>query len=153
MGAAPDIAYSYLLERLSASGYLIVATPYNLSFDYLKTIDSIIEKFERVAPSLARQYGPVPVVGVGHSCGSVLHMLITSLFPDTPRAANALISYNNKNVKDAVPLFDEVFAPLFVALEGNATWSVSEGMELALEVARFAVRGEMLSIQKPKHNN
>ena len=108
LGAAPSLTYRYLLERLSSNGYLIVATPYQLSFDHLTTCDDIIEKFEKVAPSLAKQYGAVPVVGVGHSCGALLHMLITSLFPDTPRAANALISYNNRPVKDAVPLFEEV---------------------------------------------
>ncbi|ACI65073.1 hypothetical protein THAPS_263321 [Thalassiosira pseudonana CCMP1335] len=108
LGAAPQLTYRYLLERLSSRGYLIVATPYELSFDHLGTCDEIIDKFERVAPSLAKQYGPVPVVGVGHSCGALLHMLITSLFPDTPRAANALISYNNRGVGEAVPLFDEL---------------------------------------------
>ena len=56
----------------------------------------------------ARQYGAVPVVGVGHSCGALLQLLITSLFPDTPRAANALLSFNNKPVTEAVPFFEEV---------------------------------------------
>ncbi len=99
VGAAPDISYRYLLERLAQKGFLIVATPYTLSFDYIATCDDIIGRFERIAPSLARQFGPVPVVGVGHSCGALLQLLITTLFPDTPRAANALISYNNKGVK------------------------------------------------------
>ena len=121
VGAAPDIAYRYILERLSAQGYLIVATPYNLSFDYLTTCDTILDKFERIAPMLARQYGAVPVVGVGHSCGALLHLLITTLFPDTPRAANALISYNNKEVKDAVPLFEELVSPFFQYVASNET--------------------------------
>ena len=99
VGAAPDISYRYLLERLAQKGFLIVATPYTLSFDYVATCDDIIGRFERIAPSLARQFGPVPVVGVGHSCGALLQLLITTLFPDTPRAANALMSYNNKGVK------------------------------------------------------
>ena len=121
IGAAPDISYRYLLERLAQHGYLIVATPYNLSFDYLTTCDTILDKFERIAPMLARQYGAVPVVGVGHSCGALLHLLITTLFPDTPRAANALMSYNNKNVKDAVPLFDTLVSPAFQTIASNQT--------------------------------
>jgi Protein of unknown function (DUF1350) len=32
----------------------------------------------------------------------LLQLLITCLFPDTPRAANALLSFNNKPVKQAV---------------------------------------------------
>jgi len=83
----------------------VVSTPFTLSFDYITTCDTIITKFERVAPTMAQQYGPIPVVGVGHSCGSLLHLLITTLFSDTPRAGNVLMSYNNMNVKDAVPFF------------------------------------------------
>ena len=108
VGASPTISYRYFLERLAQRGYLIVATPHDLSFDHLKTCDLIISRFERIAPTLARTYGALPVVGVGHSLGALLHLLITSLFPDTPRAANALISYNNKPVQDAVPFFEEV---------------------------------------------
>lgn len=47
LGAAPQLTYRYLLERLSSRGYLIVATPYELSFDHLGTCDEIIDKFER----------------------------------------------------------------------------------------------------------
>ena len=104
-----------------------MATPYQLSFDHLTTCDEIIDKFERVAPMLAREYGAVPVVGVGHSCGSLLHVLITSLFPDTPRAANALLSYNNKGVGEAVPFFEELIVPLFSDGERN-------GSKLMLEI-------------------
>ena len=108
VGAVPHLSYRYMLERLAEKGFLVVATPYNLSFDHLETCDAIIQRFERIAPMLAQQYGAVPVVGVGHSCGALLHLLITSLFPDTPRAANALMSFNNKPVKEAVPFFEEV---------------------------------------------
>ena len=108
VGAAPQVTYRYMLERLADQGYLVVATPYALSFDHLATCDAVIERFERIAPMLARQYGAVPVVGVGHSCGALLQLLITSLFPDTPRAANALMSFNNKPVTEAVPFFEEV---------------------------------------------
>ena len=54
LGAAPQLTYRYLLERLSSKGYLVVATPYQLSFDHLVSCDEIIDKFERVAPDLAR---------------------------------------------------------------------------------------------------
>lgn len=153
VGAAPDLAYRYILERLAFQGYLVVATPFNLSFDYLTTCDAILEKFEKIAPSLARQYGAVPVVGVGHSCGALLQLLITSLFPDTPRAANALISFNNKSVKDAVPLFEELIAPVFQLLAGNenttdtstATKSGIDTIQLVLDMARQATNGDLPS--------
>lgn len=147
VGAAPDITYRYVLEELAQEGYLIVATPYNLSFDHLQTCDAVISKFERVAPALARQYGAIPVVGVGHSCGSLLHILITSLFPDTPRAANALLSFNNKPVQDAVPLFSEVVAPFFsyVADRNGTRPSGTDGLNIGLDLARAAARGDLPS--------
>lgn len=159
VGAAPDISYRYVLERLAERGFLIVATPYTLSFDYIATCDDIIGRFEKIAPDLARQFGPVPVVGVGHSCGALLQLLITTLFPDTPRAANALMSYNNKGVKEAVPLFEEVFTPLFTSLAQNGTMitelgadggdyppSVVELMNIGLRLGRNAVEGMLYGI-------
>jgi hypothetical protein len=104
---------------LAFQGFLVVATPYQLSFDYLEASDQVLSKFERMAPDIARQYGAIPVVGIGHSCGALLQLLITCLFPDTPRAANALISYNNKPVSDAIPFFEEFFAPAFTQLAND----------------------------------
>lgn len=141
VGASPQLTYRYLLERLSSNGYLIVATPYQLSFDHLTTCDEIIDKFEKVAPMLAREYGAVPVVGVGHSCGALLHVLITSLFPDTPRAANALLSYNNKGVGEAVPFFEELIVPLFSDGERNG----SKLIKATIAVAREKYNGRVPS--------
>ena len=83
----------------------------------------------------------MPVVGVGHSCGALLHMLITSLFPDTPRAANALISYNNRGVSEAVPLFGELVVPLFADSDRNG----SELMKSLIEVASEKISGRVPS--------
>ena len=64
-------------------------------------------------------------------------MLITSLFPDTPRAANALISYNNRGVGEAVPFFEELIVPLFSDVDRNG----SELMKAMIEVAREQYNG------------
>jgi len=119
VGAAPHLTYRYLLTGLAEKGFLVVATPYNLSFDYVQTCDMVLERFEEVAIPLAREYGALPVVGIGHSCGALLHVLITCLFPDTPRLANALISFNNQNVQKAIPAFEELVVPLSVSLMGD----------------------------------
>lgn len=111
VGAAPHLTYKYLLESLCEAGYVVVATPYRLQFDYTKSCDAVLEKFDRVAVELAGQYGPLPVIGLGHSCGALLQTLITCLFPGAPRAANVLISFNNKPAKDAIPAFDEIIVP------------------------------------------
>lgn len=146
VGASPHITYRYILEKMAAKGYLIIATPYQLSFDHLETCDEVISKFELMAPDIARQYGALPVVGIGHSCGALLQLLITSLFPDTPRAANALVSFNNKPVTEAIPFFEEVFAPLFTAFAAkNGTLpSGSEAIMLSLQLAKSATEGRWI---------
>lgn len=147
VGASPQITYRYMLERLAAKGYLVVATPYTLSFDHLSTCDKVIGSFEKIAADLARTYGALPVVGVGHSCGALLQLLITSLFPDTPRAANALISYNNKPVTDAVPLFEELVAPFFtyVAARNETRNSGSDVLAVGFKLAQTAAAGHVPS--------
>lgn len=148
MGASPHIAYRYVLERLAAKGFLIVATPYDLSFDHLRSCDAVISRFEQIAALLAQTYGALPVVGVGHSCGALLQLLVTSLFPDTPRAANVLISYNNKPISDAVPFFEDFFAPLFtyaVARNDPNRNSGSEIISVGLDLAKAASIGRVPS--------
>jgi hypothetical protein len=36
--------------------------------------DRVLEKFERVAIPLAQEYGALPVIGIGHSCGALLQV-------------------------------------------------------------------------------
>lgn len=54
VGAAPHLTYRYLLESLCEQGYLIVATPYRLEMDYIRSCDQILSKFDAVAVDLAR---------------------------------------------------------------------------------------------------
>jgi Protein of unknown function (DUF1350) len=149
VGASPHVSYRYLLERLAQAGYLVVATPYQLSFDHLQTCDTVIGRFEKIAIPLARAYGALPVVGIGHSCGALLQLLISSVFQDTPRAANALISFNNKPISDAVPFFDEFFAPFFTYVsaknETETRHSGSEMISTGLKLALSSVNGEIPS--------
>ena len=69
-------------------------------------------------------------------------MLITSLFPDTPRAANALISYNNRGVGEAVPFFEELIVPLFSDVDKNG----SEFIKAMINVARMQVNGKFICV-------
>jgi hypothetical protein len=125
VGAAPHITYRYLLESLNAAGFIIVATPYRLDMDYLRSCDGILSRFDAVAVDLASEYGPLPVIGLGHSCGALLQTLITSLFPEAPRAINILISFNNKPVSAAIPAFDEIVIPLSEQIMGESERSAN----------------------------
>jgi hypothetical protein len=45
----------------------------------------------------------VPVHGVGHSNGALMHALISSYYPQ-PVTSNVLMSFNNKDVAEAIPI-------------------------------------------------
>lgn len=150
VGAAPHLTYRYLLESLSDAGYVVVATPYRLDFDYVRSCDSILSKFDAIAVELAAEYGPVPVIGLGHSCGALLQVLITSLFPDAPRAANILISFNNRPAQQSIPGLDEFIGPFseLVMTEGeqgtNIRSSIS-GLRTLLESSLKSYADSQLS--------
>lgn len=133
-GSAPQLTYRWLLQRLAARGYVVVATPYRLSFDHLATVDAVLSRFESAAASLALDYGDLPVIGVGHSLGSLLHVVAGALFgADGKHAANVLISFNNKSVEEAIPLFRQVISPVLrgaVAADRGALSSAVERMLL-----------------------
>jgi len=117
VGAAPQLAYSALCQRMADAGYVVLATPFRLQFDYLTLCDEILSTAEPAHDALVAEYGELPVVGVGHSCGALLHVLLSSAFrgtgglADVERVANCLISFNDKKASDAIPFFGELVAP------------------------------------------
>ncbi len=128
VGAAPQATYAQLLRQLSEAGCVVLATPYVMQFDYLRLCEEILCTAEPAVAELRREYGDLPLVGVGHSGGALLHVLLSSVFQgtggfaDAPRAANVLISYNNRRAADSIPLFKEVVTPAassLLSLEGD----------------------------------
>ena len=119
MSPAPNVAYRYVLERLAALGYAVVATPFALDFDYRKPAASIHEKFGTAREALdERGCGRLPMVGLGHSLGALMHVLLSCEHAANERSCGtALVSYNNKSVEGAIPAFKEVFVPALGPLE------------------------------------
>lgn len=112
VGAAPHLSYRYLLESLADKGLIVVATPYRLDLDYLKICDGIVAKVDTANKYINALYGDLPIVGIGHSCGALLHSFLSSLFPDMFKDLNILISYNNRPASHAIPAFHELVVPL-----------------------------------------
>ncbi|KAA8493520.1 hypothetical protein FVE85_4657 [Porphyridium purpureum] len=112
VGRIPHLTYQYFLESLAAEGFLIVATAYDIGLNHMLITDDILTKFDAVATGLALDYGALPVVSVGHSAGALFHALGLSLFPSCQRSAVVLISFNNNQLSDAIPLFKEALGPL-----------------------------------------
>ncbi|KAB2011180.1 hypothetical protein ES319_D09G003100v1 [Gossypium barbadense] len=95
VGAAPQLAYRLFLERLSEKGVLVIATPYASGFDYFFIADEVQSKFDRCLRFLQETGRDLPTFGIGHSLGSVIHLLIGSRYA-IPRSGNVLMAFNNQ---------------------------------------------------------
>ena len=91
----------------------IIATPFSTNFNHLRIADEIHYKWDRCIhnPVIAAEIKDLPVYGVGHSMGSLQHLLISARYASTSRAGNILMSFNNKPATDAIPFFSPFIAP------------------------------------------
>jgi len=110
-GAAPYLFYSSFIDRLADSGYTVVTTPYSVTFqhdicafDVHAAFNNALQEL-RDTPKLAWA-APMsaPKHGVGHSNGALMHAMIGSLIASPANASNVLISFNNRQVSEAVPV-------------------------------------------------
>lgn len=125
---APQVCYRYMLEQMAERGYLIVATPYAVDFDYRKPAAEVHEKFYGARTLLASEYGDaLPLLGLGHSLGALMQTLLCCMYAEYAEACagSALISWNNKPVSDAIPLFEQLFVPALSPLNGPLEQAVS----------------------------
>ncbi|KAL2226513.1 uncharacterized protein LOC105160133 isoform X2 [Sesamum indicum] len=111
VGAAPQLTYRLFLERLANKGILVIATPYASGFDHFLIADEVQFKFERCLRYLQETVEDIPTFGIGHSLGSVIHLLIGSRYA-VQRSGNILMAFNNKEASLAVPLFSPVLVPM-----------------------------------------
>lgn len=111
VGAAPQLTYRLFLERLSEKGILVIATPYASGFDHLLIADEVQFKFDRCLRFLQETVQDLPTFGIGHSLGSVVHLLIGSRYA-VERNGNVLLAFNNKEASLAIPLLSPVLVPV-----------------------------------------
>ncbi|XP_023763864.2 uncharacterized protein LOC111912365 [Lactuca sativa] len=111
VGAAPQLTYRLFLERLSERGALVIATPYASGFDHFFIADEVQFKFDRCLRALNETVRDLPSFGIGHSLGSVIHLLIGSRYA-IQRCGNVYMAFNNKDASMAVPLLSPVLLPM-----------------------------------------
>lgn len=128
VGAAPHLSYRYLLESLGNLGYVVVATPYKLDFDYLSTCDSILQQLDIAKNDIVNHYGEAPpIIGMGHSGGALLHMFLSSFFQeDANKHSNIFLGINDRPIVDAVSAFQDLIVPLARRVIGNPGSSPSQ---------------------------
>lgn len=137
VGAAPQLTYRFFLERLSEKGILVIATPFASGFDHFRISDEVQFKYDRCIRTLHGTVDNLPVFGVGHSLGSVIHLLIGSRYA-VQRNGNVFMAFNNKEASSAIPLFSPVivpmaqsFGPLLTQLTSSPT--ILRGAEMAMK--------------------
>lgn len=120
IGAVPDRTYRSLVSLLAAGGYLVLPVPYSVTFDHSRAAADLQRTFCTARGKLTangrpergwtgRQLADLPVYGVGHSNGALMHVLSGCLFePESLPVANVLVSFNNRPVSEAVPFFNEI---------------------------------------------
>jgi hypothetical protein len=111
VATAPQITYRYLLEQLALQGYAIVATPFVNTLDHTAIARDVLSRFETIYSRLQATNttlsGYLPIYGMGHSMGCKLHLLIGSIFK-VQRAGNVLVSFNNYEASQAIPLVQQL---------------------------------------------
>ena len=87
----------------------IITAPFSTGFDHLKIANEIYFKLDRCHRSIFGS-SDLPIYGVGHSMGSLMHILMATQFP-VQRAGNVLMSFNNKDVLESIPFFAPFISP------------------------------------------
>ncbi|GAB2261672.1 hypothetical protein Droror1_Dr00002669 [Drosera rotundifolia] len=117
VGAAPQLTYRLFLQSLSRkANLLIVATPFSSGFDHFAIADEAQFKFDRTLRVLNESESKpvldeVPVFGIGHSLGTVIHLLIGSRYA-VRNAGNVMMAFNNREASEVIPLFSSVLVPM-----------------------------------------
>lgn len=137
VGAAPQLTYRLFLERLSERGFLVIATPFASGFDHFRISDEVQFKFDRCLRALQDNVRDLPTFGVGHSLGTVIHLLIGARYA-VQRTGNVFMSFNNKEASLAIPFFSPVIVPMaqsFGPILSQLTSSpaIRRGAEIALK--------------------
>eukprot|EP00438_Fugacium_kawagutii_P005721 Skav230025 [mRNA] locus=scaffold261:70630:73615:- [translate_table: standard] len=124
---------------------IVIATPYQLSFDYDAMAQSSALSFKSTSSQLMSDYpacGDFPTSAVGHSCGALLHALLA--VGGAGYQACVLMSFNNKPISDAipVPLPDAPNDPRLRELARTNVEALlaTENVEDSLRIARTALR-------------
>ncbi|KAL7586953.1 hypothetical protein Lser_V15G38900 [Lactuca serriola] len=81
-------------------GALVIATPYASGFDHFFIADEVQFKFDRCLRALHQTVRDLPSFGIGHSLGSVIHLVIGSRHA-IQMCGNVYMAFNNKDANMA----------------------------------------------------
>ena len=121
-GSIVNVAYSSLLSNLAANGHLIIATPIPaISLNHGEVASASSKSFtncyyNQICPIIGPAAKSVPVIGLSHSLGGKLNVLLNSSKEDRKkipaRAANVFLAFNNAGVQDNVEIMSSQAAKI-----------------------------------------
>ena len=88
----------------------VITVPYATGFDHQQIADGVHYNFSRCLQRLEPALQSLPIVGMGHSLGCLLHVLIASRYP-VQHAGNVFMSFNNRPVTEAIPFLSQFISP------------------------------------------
>ena len=88
----------------------IIATPFPTGFNHLAISDQTHFMFDRCMSQLRSEVSDLPIFGIGHSLGALVHLLISSRYP-VQRSGNVFLSFNNKPATESLPFITPFLGP------------------------------------------
>lgn len=123
VGSAPSIGYNYMLQELASKGHLVVASPLPVSLNHQEVARAIQDSFNKCYSSdISRILGSavtdVPVIGLSHSLGGKIRILIESSSSSvrstedrkSATCANVYLAFNNYDAKQSLDLMGSVLS-------------------------------------------
>lgn len=111
LGLAPQVLYQRLLESLAHQGYGVISTPFLNTFDHGEIAQGVGQRFQRTVLHLQQRGkvdGDLPVVGLGHSMGCKLQVLLACQEGRSPYQANIFLAFNNYPAQRSIPLLEQM---------------------------------------------
>ena len=107
-GAAPSTLYSRCIRTFTKAGYVVITNAYAVTFRHYICARELDQRFGRALEEVFDTLGTkdIKVFAVGHSNGALMAAMMASM----PEWTNArydgciLVSYNNRQVGEAVPV-------------------------------------------------
>lgn len=126
--AIPHALYRHFLSELAHRGFVVVASPYDVDFDFGTCTAQVRATYADALPAVRADHGELPQLAVGHSLGAVvLTMCATAAAAAAPPYVGAVhIAYNHRPLRELVPGYDALIAPAigaqYGALRGALAW-------------------------------
>lgn len=134
-GSAPDIAYRALLEGVSRETDAgIIATGFDVSGDHWSIAEDVVSQWETALDSLDRDVKKLQVVGLGHSLGGKVTVMLQGREELKKRAGrrvgNVMMAFNNYGVGNMMGGMSKVV---------DGIGDVAEGFGLDREIVRNTI--------------